>query len=86
MIDMGDSGGQPMYREILPVFVSNTMFGVLTVKLNELLDSYPFVEYYTNGKRIGKPLKSPFTHLQIFRHCEFSSQLQKRASVLRLFS
>ena len=69
MIDMGDSGGQPMYHEILPVFVSNTMFGMLTVKLNERLDSHPLVEYYTNGKPIGKPFKSPFTHLQTFRHC-----------------
>ena len=69
MIDMGDSGGQPMYHEILPVFVTNTMFGMLTVKLNEPLDSYPLVEYYTNGKPIGKPFKSPFTHLQTFRHC-----------------
>ena len=69
VIDMGDSGGQPMYHEILPVFVSNTMFGMLTVKLNEPLDSHPLVEYYTNGKRIGKPFKSPFTHLQTFRHC-----------------
>ena len=69
MIDMGDSGGQPMYHEILPVFVSNTMFGMLTVKLNEPLDSHPLVEYYTNGKPIGKPFKSPFTHLQTFRHC-----------------
>ena len=69
MIDMGDSGGQPMYHEILPVFVSNTMFGMLTVKLNEPLDSHPLVEYYTDGKPIGKPFKSPFTHLQTFRHC-----------------
>ena len=69
MVDMGDSGGQPMYHEILPVFVSNTMFGMLIVKLNEPLDSHPLVEYYTNGKRIGKPFKSPFTHLQTFRHC-----------------
>ena len=69
MIDMGDSGGQPMYHEILPVFVSNTMFGMLTVKLNEPLDSHSLVEYYTNGKPIGKPFKSPFTHLQTFRHC-----------------
>ena len=69
IIDMGDSGGQPMYHEILPVFVSNTMFGMLTVKLNERLDSHPLVEYYTNGKPIGKPFKSPFTHLQTFRHC-----------------
>ena len=69
VIDMGDSGGQPTYHEILPVFVSNTMFGMLVVKLNEPLDIHPLVEYYTNGKPIGKPFKSPFTHLQTFRHC-----------------
>ena len=69
MIDMGDSGGQPMYHEILPVFVTDTMFGLLTVKLNEPLDSHPLMEYYTNGKPIGKPFKSPYTHLQTFRHC-----------------
>ena len=69
VIDMGDSRGQPTFHEILPIFVSNTMFGMLTVKLNEPLDSHPLVEYYTNGKPIGKPFKSPFTHLQTFRHC-----------------
>ena len=69
VIDMGDSGGQPTYHEILPIFVSNTMFGMLVVKLNEPLDSHPLVEYYTNGKPIGKPFKSPFTHLQTFHHC-----------------
>ena len=45
------------------------MFGMLTVKLNEPLDSHPLVECYTNGKPFGKHFKSPFTHLQIFRHC-----------------
>ena len=69
MIDVGISGGQPMYHVMLPVFVSNTMFVMLTVKLNEPLDSHPLVEYYTNGKPIGKPFKSPFSHLQTFHHC-----------------
>ena len=69
LMDVKDSGGQPMFHEVLPAFVSNTMFGILTVKLNEPLDSRPLVEYYINGSRIGKPFKSPFTHLQTFRHC-----------------
>ena len=69
LFDISDSGGQPMFHEVLPVFVTNTMFGMLTVKLNESLDSHPLVEYFTNGKCIGKPFKSPFTHLQTFRHC-----------------
>ena len=69
LLDMKDCGGQPMFHEILPVFVSNTLFGVLTVKLNESLESHPLVEYYTNGEPIGEPFKSPFTHLQTFHHC-----------------
>ena len=69
LIDMKDSGGQPMFHEVLPLFVKNTTFGVLTVKLNERLDSYPMVDYYSNGKPVGKPFPSPFTHLETFRHC-----------------
>ena len=69
LIDMKDSGGQPMFHEVLPLFVKNTTFGVLTVKLNETLDSYPMVDYYSNGKPVGEPFPSPFTHLQTFRHC-----------------
>ena len=69
LIDMKDSGGQPMFHEVLPLFVKNTTFGVLTVKLNERLDSYPMVDYFSNGKRVGEPFPSPFTHLQTFHHC-----------------
>ena len=69
LMDVKDSGGQPMFHEVLPAFVTNTMFGILTVKLNESLDSHPLVEYYINGSRIGEPFQSPFTHLQTFRHC-----------------
>ena len=36
LFNVRDSGGQPMFHEVLPVFVHNTTFGVLTVKLNEL--------------------------------------------------
>ena len=69
LMDVKDSGGQPMFHEVLPAFVTNTMFGILTVKLNEPLNSCPLVEYYINGSRIGEPFKSPFTHLQTFHHC-----------------
>ena len=69
LLDLSDTGGQPMFHEVLPVFICNTMFGILTVKLNESLDKYPLVEYYTNGERIGEPFNSPFTHLETFRHC-----------------
>ena len=69
LLDIDDTGGQPMFHEVLPVFIKNTMFGMLTVKLNEPLDSFPLVEYYTNGERIGEPFNSPFTHMDTLHHC-----------------
>ena len=69
LLDVDDTGGQPMFHEVLPVFIQNTMVGILTVKLNESLDSFPLVEFYTRGERIGEPFNSPFTHLDTLRHC-----------------
>ena len=69
LLDVDDTGGQPMFHEILPVFVKNTMLGMLIVKLNEPLDSFPKVEFYTRGERVGEPFDSPFTHLDTLRHC-----------------
>ena len=68
-MNMRDSGGQPSFHEVLPVFVKNTTFGIITVKLNERLDARPKVEYYTNGEPVGKPFDSPFTHMQTYQHC-----------------
>ena len=69
MLDVSDTGGQPMFHEVLPVFICNTMFGIMTVKLNESLDSCPLVEYYTKGEPIGTPFEPPFTHLETLHHC-----------------
>ena len=69
MLDVNDTGGQPMFHEVLPVFIKNTMLGIMTVKLNEPLDSFPKVEFYTRGERVGEPFESPFTHLDTLRHC-----------------
>ena len=68
LLDVDDTGGQPMFHKVLPVFVKNTMLGMLIVKLNEPLDSFPLVEYYGRGERIGEPFNSPFTHLNTLRH------------------
>ena len=69
LLDVDDTGGQPMFHEVLPVFIQNTMLGMLMVKLNEPLDSFPLVEFYTRGERVGEPFDSPFTHLDTLCHC-----------------
>ena len=69
LLDVDDTGGQPMFHEVLPVFIQDTMIGIVTVKLNEALDSFPLVEFYARGERVGEPFNSPFTHLDTLRHC-----------------
>ena len=69
LLDVDDTGGQPMFHEVLPVFIQDTMIGIVTVKLNEPLDSFPLVEFYARGERVGEPFKSPFSHLDTLRHC-----------------
>ena len=64
-----DSGGQPQFLEVLPIFLHHISLGIFTIKLNERLDHHPMIEYYgEDGKPVGAPYKSHFTHEQILRH------------------
>ena len=69
LMDLKDSGGQPSFHEVLPLFVDDTSFAVITVKLNERMDDYPDVEFFINGEAVGEPFKSYFTQGQTFRNC-----------------
>ena len=69
LLDFKDSAGQPMFHEVLPIFVDNTMIGFIVIKLNESLGSYPMVVYFTNGELIGNPFPSPFSNIDTIRYC-----------------
>ena len=69
LLDFKDSAGQPMFHEVLPIFVDNTMIGFIVIKLNESLGSYPMVVYFTNGELIGKPFPSPFSNQDTICYC-----------------
>ena len=69
ILDLSDTAGQSMFHEILPLFITNTMCGMLTVKLNERLDAHPLMEYFIKGKPVGEPFPSPFTHFETIRLC-----------------
>ena len=66
-----DSGGQPQFHEILPVFLRRMSLYVFVFKLSDELDSKPLVEYYhpISGELLGKPYRSAHTHLQLLQHC-----------------
>ena len=57
-----DSGGQPPFHEVIPIFSKHTSVAVLVFRLSEELGARPLVEYYDAcGHRIGMPHPSPLT-------------------------
>ena len=49
-----DSGGQPQFHELLPLFVRDVSSVVIVSRLCDRLDQYPIDEYYKDGKLIGR--------------------------------
>ena len=70
LVHITDSGGQPQFHEILPVFLRRTSIYIFVTKLSEGLDERPLVMYFdSNGNLISKPFPATHTNMQIFRHC-----------------
>ena len=64
-----DSGGQPQFREMLPLLVKMATACVLTLKLNVPLGILNEVECVERGKNLCKPYLSVLTNEQIVKHC-----------------
>ena len=65
-----DSGGQPQFHEMLPVFLRRMTLYVFVFKLSEELAAKPVVEYYnSSGEAVGTPYQSAQTNLQLLQHC-----------------
>ena len=64
-----DSGGQPQFREMLPVLVQMATACVLTLKLNEPLGQLNEVKFFHEGRELCKPYLSVLTNEQIVNHC-----------------
>ena len=62
-----DSGGQTEFQDAFAVFLPHTSVCVFVFKLSEPLDCYPVIEYYRNGKLIGKQQQSLLTNRDIFK-------------------
>ena len=63
-----DSGGQPQFLEILPIFIHHISLGIIVIKLNERLDSLPMMEFYNEeGKLVGEPYKSCYSQEHVVR-------------------
>ena len=76
-ISLIDTGGQPQFHEVLPIF----MRGTSATRLDESLSTHPLIEYFDdNGHRVGVPYRSAFTNEQILRYCMRVTQSQASQS------
>ena len=65
-----DSGGQPQFHEVLPVFLRRMSLYIFVFKLSEELATKPMVEYFgEDGKRVGTPYQSAQSNEQLLKHC-----------------
>ena len=56
-----DSGGQPQYHELLPLFVRRISCVLCVIRLPDKINEVQAVEYFKEGKRIGSVQQSQFT-------------------------
>ena len=56
-----DSGGQPQYHELLPLFVRSISSALCVTRLTDKLDEMQGIEYYKDGKQIGVTQESQFS-------------------------
>jgi len=78
LVYLTDSGGQPQFHELLPIFLRRTSVYIFVMKLSETLDERPLIKYFDeNGNVICKPYTTAHTNLQILRHCIRTMQSHK---------
>jgi hypothetical protein len=58
-----DSGGQPQYHELLPLFMRRISSALCVIRLPDKLNEIQSVEYFKDGKQIGAAQCSQFTSL-----------------------
>ena len=70
LVQFIDSGGQPQFLELLPVFVQDVSVVLYAINLSESLNHCPMIYFYGKDSRpVGNPYKSPSSHKQVLEQC-----------------
>ena len=69
-----DSGGQPHFHNLLPLFMPKISVALYILRLSDCLDDHPLVEYYKDDKPVGKGFKSHLSVLDNFKYLVQSIQ------------
>ena len=77
-----DSGGQPQFQEVLPLFVQHNSINIITHRLCEQLSEKPVFEFVIHGKQTCLPSELQLTNLDMITSV-FRSQSSMRAESLQ---
>ncbi len=69
-----DSGGQPHFHNLLPLFMPKISLALYILRLSDCLDDHPLVEYYKDTKPVGEGFKSHLSVLDNFKYLVQSIQ------------
>ena len=76
MIYFLDSGGQPQFQDLLPLFLDPASIMIFVTRLSERLDHHPMIAYYEQGKPLSEPQPSLLSHLETLQHSVQALQSQ----------
>ena len=78
-ISLIDTGGQPQFHEVLPIFMQYASASMFVMKLSDRLSDHPVIEFYDdNGCLVGKAYHSAYTNQQILM--QYMRVMQSQAS------
>ncbi len=69
-----DSGGQPHFHNLLPLFMPKISVALYILRLSDCLGDHPLVEYYNDNKPVGEAFKSHLSVLDNFKYLVQSIQ------------
>ena len=79
-----DSGGQPHFHNLLPLFVQGISLAIYVFRLSNKLSDSPLVEYYKNDQAVGKIYRPFLTTETNFKYLVQSMQSQAHSKESRL--
>ena len=63
-----DSGGQPHFHNLLPLFINGISIAIYVFRLSDKLSDCPLIKYARKGKQESEPIQSNLSVLDNFRY------------------
>ena len=64
-----DSGGHPLFHEVLPGFLHHANLFISVLELSEKLSSKPMINFEHHNQNVGTSFESAQTYQQLLEHC-----------------